>query len=346
MQNHPYDTKNALEANAVLKLLVFLPLVVLSFGVFSILAPSADQHARISGKLSKPYDGERLRRIYVNEEDVKKMLADSASSNKIVRVNPKELRLKTGGKIQLELPSSQLSSEEALEKAIAHIDSGQFHLARELLENALKNDPNNENLLVELGMVYLIDYRQPENARAYLERALKVNPSNKVVMNELVNIYSDARDGAAGKELISELLKTNPNNPELNLGMAQMHVESGDTASAVQYFEKAIANGEHPDYIYSDLGEIYISQGQYQKAISTYSKAAVRAQEKYDQTDDASYRDLNEDLLDRALLNLAAAHRKAGDFSSAEQILNRILSRRPNHQEAKYQKSQLRKNRG
>ena len=53
---------------------------------------------------------------------------------------------------------------EILEKAIGQVDSGNYQAARDMLEAALEKDPNNEQLLVELGMIYLIDYRQPENA--------------------------------------------------------------------------------------------------------------------------------------------------------------------------------------
>ena len=50
------------------------------------------------------------------------------------------------------------------------VDAGRPGEAIGLLEKILQNDPTNEAALTELGMVYLIDLKEPELAIGYLER--------------------------------------------------------------------------------------------------------------------------------------------------------------------------------
>lgn len=340
-----HHSKNSLEVSVIIKLSLSLVLLAAGFITLSLLEPSDRMNAEVEpSEFIKKYnyrDLSELRRLRSSDSVV--------AENRIKKVEPRDEPSTSSGSVSsgVEMTASgPLVGLDVLDRAVALVDAGNYQQARDLLEKALLAEPNNEKLLVELGMIYLIDYRQPESAQPLLERALRVNPSNKVVLSELVGVYEESGQAGAGLEFVKGLLAENPDHADLNLGMAQMLTAENRTDEAAGYYENAIMNGEQPDYVYSDLAELYFSTGRPEKGIQTYKVASERALAKFESTSDPSFRDLNEDLLDRSIINLVSAYRKTGQIKAAEKALSQILSRRPNHQEAQYQMAQLRKNRG
>ena len=203
--------KNKLEATAATRFLVFALVVFAAFVVLEFFKPNPKMSAYVDqSEYLKPYTRSNIRKSIepeVPEATRQKIVA--VPVGRMQNVKTKTSQSMTNKQITGKKSSLGTNSEDVLQQAIAHIDSGEFEIAREMIEKALEGDPNNENLLMELGMIFLIDYRQPENALPHLEKALKVNPGNKVVLNELVGVYQEIGQNDAGLEFMKNLLNSN-----------------------------------------------------------------------------------------------------------------------------------------
>jgi tetratricopeptide (TPR) repeat protein len=341
--------KNILEATVFTRLFLFLVLVTGLFFVLFTFTPSPNKDAYVAeSEFVKPYQGRQVARKTTKKVEVtdKNYVVKKVDTSKKESNGTKFAKKTQPADLKAPKIAKNESSDKVLQKAIAHVDSGEYQLARSLIEEALEKDPNNEQLLVELGMIYLIDFRQPEGALPHLEKALKVNPSNKVVLSELVGIYQEIGQSDAGLDFMRNLLGSNPGNSELNLGVGQILLSDNKTFEATKYLEDAIKSGAQPDYVYTDLAEAYSRTGRPDKAIKTYEAAVSKAQNAVNQNTDPNFKDLNEDILDRSLLNLARELRKNGRQKEAEDKILSILKRRPQHQEALYQLGKIHKNKG
>ena len=340
--------KNKLEATAATRFLVFALVVFAAFVVLEFFKPNPKMSAYVDqSEYLKPYTRSNIRRSIepeVPEATRQKIVA--VPVGRMQNVKTKTSQSMTNKQITGKKSSLGTNSEDVLQQAIAHIDSGEFEIAREMIEKALEGDPNNENLLMELGMIFLIDYRQPENALPHLEKALKVNPGNKVVLNELVGVYQEIGQNDAGLEFMKNLLNSNPESPDLNLGVGQLLMSENNNYDAAKYLETAIKNGDQPDYVYSDLAEIYAKTGNSDRAIEVYRASVERARSAVVENSDPNFKELNEDVLDRAIINLAKELSKNGKFKEAEDQVLSILKRRPQHPEAQYQLGKILKGKG
>jgi tetratricopeptide (TPR) repeat protein len=341
--------KNILEGKVFIRFFVFALLTSAFLLVLFALQPSPEKSAYVNNsEYVKPYSKTVVKR-FDRDMNKNKSLTQSSKVAKIIKKNkpvPNVEVAKSGVNVSGLGSLSSLDAMQILEKAITHVDSGDYQKARELLEAALEKDPTNEQLLVELGMIFLIDYRQPENAMPLLERALTQNPSNKVVLSELVGIYQETGNVDAGERFVRGLLEKDTENSELNLGLGQILLAENNMHDAVTYLEKAIEGGQTPDYVYADLAEVYSKIGKPEKAIQTYEAAVLKAQNVLDANDDPNFKELNEDMLDRSLLNLARELSKNGQLKEAESAINSILKRRPQQQEALYQLGKIYKQKG
>lgn len=341
------NQKNILEDKVFTRFLVFSLLIGSFFLILTALEPNPSKSAYVKeSDYIRPYARTVAERKKNNNTgDIVSQTEKVAKKVKKSQVNTAETVSVSGSETSVSGVAS-LDSMEILEKAIGQVDSGNYQAARDMLEAALEKDPNNEQLLVELGMIYLIDYRQPENALPLLERALTQNPSNKVVLSELVGVYQETSNIGEGQVFIKSLLEKNPENADLNLGMGQILLAENNMFEAVGFLEKAIEQGNTPDYVYNDLAEVYSKIGKPEKAIETYQAAVEKAQSVLDNTEDQNFRDLNEDMLDRSLLNLARELTKNGQYKEAESTINSILKRRPQQQEALYQLGKIYQRKG
>ncbi len=173
-------------------------------------------------------------------------------------------------------PSSELASKpaaassvvasgdvkEAIQDAMRLINNNQLVEAKSLLEKLVANNPENDEVLTQLALINLLDFKDEESAQPLFEKALALNPNNKTALAELVEIYADRGDESGVKNLQS-LYEKNPDNNNLALGIGQVLIESNPKA-AIPYLEKG---GEKA---LTDLGEAYSLAGDYPKALETH----------------------------------------------------------------------------
>jgi len=125
--------------------------------------------------------------------------------------------------------------------------------AMPLLEK-LKTDPNNAELLAQVGAVYKLTHQFKE-AEEYYAKSLKANPKNSVVRGDLAAClyYTGDNDGAI--EQLQEALKNTPNdaNSLFNLGLIRWQGKKDKSGAVAAWRQLLKSNPKLDD---SKKGEV------------------------------------------------------------------------------------------
>jgi len=106
------------------------------------------------------------------------------------------------------------------------------------LESMLESDPENLNLLINLGNVYY-DMSNSEKSIIYYERALKIQPDNPMVMVDCGAMYREFGNPDKAIEMFRGAMKVNPELPQayFNLG-AVLRMEKNSPKEAAAIWKK------------------------------------------------------------------------------------------------------------
>lgn len=171
--------------------------------------------------------------------------------------------------------------EWMLKDAMSLVDQGNHQEAAKILEQILKHDPRNEMALVEMGMINLIDLKDPQGALTYLQSALSINPSNRVVLSELVGIYDELGQTGAGLGYLQQLYDEHPDNAALAAGIGQVLAGQDRLQEALPFLEKSAEDGQSGIAL-TDLADAYSQTGQKDKSLETYQKVIDLERERLD----------------------------------------------------------------
>ncbi|MBI5141038.1 MAG: tetratricopeptide repeat protein [Nitrospirae bacterium] len=107
-----------------------------------------------------------------------------------------------------------------------------------MAQEALKVDPKNVNMLVELGNLMMDSSRFAEAADAY-EKALAINPANSDVRVDMGTCFRNSGNPKRAVEEYNKAITYQPNhaNARLNLGVV-LAFDFKDTAAAVKVWEE------------------------------------------------------------------------------------------------------------
>jgi cytochrome c-type biogenesis protein CcmH/NrfG len=128
-----------------------------------------------------------------------------------------------------------------------------------MLENAVKADPNNLDALVRLGNIYF-DANQPQKAIEAYERALKINPKNGDVRTDMAVMYRNLKDYDRAIAELKQVAADDPKhgNSRYNLGIILLH-DKKDFKGAIAAWEdflKIEPSGERADMIRGRLAQL------------------------------------------------------------------------------------------
>ncbi len=120
-----------------------------------------------------------------------------------------------------------------------------FELTKALyayLENQLKKEPKNIQVLIQLGVLSWEPFHRQEEAITYLERAIEYDPKTTEARFWLAKCYyHDYCDYARVEAILLEALSIDPKKPEcLSLLASDIIDIRGDVAKALSCFEEAI----------------------------------------------------------------------------------------------------------
>jgi cytochrome c-type biogenesis protein CcmH/NrfG len=128
-----------------------------------------------------------------------------------------------------------------------------------MLESAVRTDPNNLDALVRLGNIYF-DANQPQKAIEAYERALKINPKNSDVRTDMAIMYRNLKDYDRAIAELKQAAADDPKhgNSRYNLGIILLH-DKKDFKGAITAWEsflKIEPVGERADMIRGRLAQL------------------------------------------------------------------------------------------
>ena len=115
--------------------------------------------------------------------------------------------------IQAEIDKDPKNVEKRIMLGNIYYDGGRWELAIPFYEQALKLEPNNTDVIVDLG-VCLRNVKKADEALAMFDRALKVDPAKKQALFNRVVVYGfDKGDKAKALEVLKEFRAKYPDEP-------------------------------------------------------------------------------------------------------------------------------------
>jgi Tfp pilus assembly protein PilF len=172
--------------------------------------------------------------------------------------------------------AARSAADEKLKKAMDAVDAGDAAGAEKLLSEIIAADPKNERALTELGMIRLIDQRNPAGAIPYFEKVAALNPDNTGVLEELVNIYQDAGRLEQGNLFLVELARKNPGNVDIERNIGRNFASMGRYEEASQHMKSAAAaapKGIKSAETFEELGDLQAESGDLQGALESYRES-------------------------------------------------------------------------
>jgi len=202
------------------------------------------------------------------------------------------------------------------------------------LEEALRKDPENSELLAEMGFLYLEGLKQPRKAIEFFERSLSADASNPEVVSAAGSIYLNERLFKRGTEFLAQLREKNPNNTTISVAMADMLAKQGRPSEGMEALEEAGRRTDNPAGFAPYLGMMYLNNGKTAQAVEVFKKQLETRE---------TAPGIDPMVVEMARLDLANAVLAHGDTNEAERIVRGVLDRNPDEPNAKELWARVRK---
>jgi len=188
---------------------------------------------------------------------------------------------------------------------------GQSELAVKKLNAVIAADPDFALAYSELGKAYqkLGDH---ENAVSAFRKAAKLDPWSSESQVQLAAACRQLGNYSEAAAAYARAVELDPKNLDAMLGTAECHLKAGQYLKSLVYCEQAEQAGERTGEVLRLLARVYEGQKDYEQAIRVYRRLlSLKA-------DDGD-----------AMLALAVAHMKAGQFEKAKDVLISVTRIRP-----------------
>ncbi|MCH2170020.1 tetratricopeptide repeat protein [Myxococcota bacterium] len=185
--------------------------------------------------------------------------------------------------------ASQVSPSRSLDLYATQLraKAGDFDGAVAYLEGLLAEQPSDDELLYNLGVVYGEAKRVDESIR-YMQRAIQENPENASALNYVGYTWADqGKRLDEAEELIQRALELRPNDGFItdSLGWvyfmrARFLMESGRPDEAATYLDRALRELELADHltggdpvVSEHIGDIHLLRGDRTQALERFQEA-------------------------------------------------------------------------
>lgn len=211
---------------------------------------------------------------------------------------------------------SDAVSKLTLGRARSAVLARDFMLAENLFKSLLEKEPDNIELLGELGSLFQKTGRD-DDALAIYQQILDIDDKNLEAMNNLGSIYRKMKQYRESVSILEQGIIVDEHNIQLFYNLGFTYKEMEKYPGAIHCFEMVIAHNKDDVLAYNHLGSIYSLQGDYSKAIETLNRG-VKV-------------DPNHPVLH---LNLAHAYEKVGNIDAASLEYEAALRSKPGWFEA------------
>jgi tetratricopeptide (TPR) repeat protein len=156
--------------------------------------------------------------------------------------------------------------------ANSYREKGRYKKAIECYEEIIRNNPDDTDVLISLGDVYITIGRYTK-AIEVLEKAFQVKPNSINVCFRLADTYGRLGDSDRAAEYYQKCLYLFPNSAKACKNLGYIYADKGNYDKAIEFFQKFIQLNPNNGNVYRSLGHIYNEKGDYDKAIELFQKS-------------------------------------------------------------------------
>ncbi len=151
-----------------------------------------------------------------------------------------------------------LNQLDVIKKASILIEEKKYILAREILNNFIKNNKTSKIDIKFYYTLYLVSdrLREFQNAKKYLEKCLKINENNHIVLNNLGNIFYREGNTLKAEKLYLKSYNLKENYLIVVLNLAILYQNLGNFEKSKKYYLEAIKLSPKQLSIYYNLSRI------------------------------------------------------------------------------------------
>ncbi len=226
----------------------------------------------------------RLRDAVTEAEDILKKQPENLDARRILgRIYMRLIGDAQQGKINEEILKQAIEQfRKITEKEPKDAESWQilgrlYRVARNSVDSekaykkVLETDPNNEDALTGLAMVYA-DVGDTAKTIEMLKRVTDKNPSART-LTALAGAYEQMRDYANAVEILRRAVELNPGNDQMKRALAQNLLLSERLDEALKLYQEIAADDGKDGQIQLRLAEIYRAKREFAKAHEALAKA-------------------------------------------------------------------------
>jgi tetratricopeptide (TPR) repeat protein len=142
----------------------------------------------------------------------------------------------------------------------------------QLMETAVKLEPNNAGYLYNLGWAY-DQLGETAKATDLYQRAIKASPLTFEAMNNLALIYGDAGQPERALPMLMQAMRSDPENEAVYANAANYYARRRDWKQALQYYDRALQINPASSVATVEKGRIFLEQDQTDQAVDSLSRA-------------------------------------------------------------------------
>ena len=168
-----------------------------------------------------------------------------------------------------------------LEQAIDLCNKNEFDKALPLLEEAVKDNPNESEAWRVMAQIHWNHMHEPEKAYDELIEALRCEPKNIWALVLMGNLLTkEMNDIGHAKQYYDKVLEFHPDNAIALNNIGATYMERKDYKSALPFLEKALSIDNSYANSYYGLGLCYYKLGRLNEAFDICHKGALKSSDR------------------------------------------------------------------
>jgi tetratricopeptide (TPR) repeat protein len=187
--------------------------------------------------------------------------------------------------------------------------------AENSFRKALDLEPNNEEVLLNLGLLYRSE--KPEEAARYCERAISIDNDYACAYRELGFVLAKLQKHELAQRNLEKAIELNPKDFWSHTYLAALFREQGRLNDAERSLNRAVSADPTDSLPHRMLGDLRIQQGRPKEAEKHYEEAVACNEEDSD-----------------SMIRLAMCLKDQGELPRARGLLERALRLAPNSAQA------------
>ena len=171
--------------------------------------------------------------------------------------------------------------DNKLQQALELCNRQDFDRAEELLQQFLKDEPENSEAWRVLAQVHWIHMGKPEQAYDELIEALRCNPQNLWALILMGNLLSkEHKDSEHAMNYFDKVLEYYPENAVAINNVGGILLQQEEYEKAIPYFQRAISLDETSANFHYGLVLCYYKLGNFKDAFDSCHQGMLKSKEK------------------------------------------------------------------